>query len=45
MVDRFIQFHKNGDLVSPDKVANTLFELMVNHSMEQSGSRFDVRDL
>ena len=45
MVDRFIEFHKNGDLVSPDKVANTLFELMVNHSMEQSGSRFDVRDL
>lgn len=45
MVDRFIEFHKNGDLVSPDKVANSLFELMVNHSMEQSGSRFDVRDL
>lgn len=45
MVNRFIEFHKNGDLVAPDKVASSLFELMVNHSMEQSGNRFDVRDL
>ena len=45
MVDRFIQFHKNGDLVDPDDVARALFKLMTSHTMEQSGLRFDVRDL
>ncbi|DAC59054.1 MAG TPA: SDR family NAD(P)-dependent oxidoreductase [Candidatus Poseidoniales archaeon] len=45
MVDRFIQFHKNGDLVAPEKVANTMIKIMVSHPMEQSGKRFDVRDL
>ncbi|MEC7589380.1 MAG: SDR family NAD(P)-dependent oxidoreductase [Candidatus Thermoplasmatota archaeon] len=45
MVDRFIEFHQNGDLVSPDDVAHALFNLMTTHTMEQSGLRFDVRDL
>ena len=45
MVDRFIEFHQNGDLVNPDDVAHALFKLMTTHTMEQSGLRFDVRDL
>tara|TARA_Y100000766_G_C18865681_1_gene585623 strand:+ start:148 stop:912 length:765 start_codon:yes stop_codon:yes gene_type:complete len=45
MVDRFIEFHKNGDLVSPNLVAEALFNLITCHTMEQSGERFDVREL
>ena len=45
MVDRFIEFHKNGDLVAPNLVADALFDLMTCHTMEQSGERFDVREL
>ena len=45
MVDRFIGFHNNGDLVAPDVVANSLYELITNHSMDDSGNRFDVREL
>ena len=32
MVERFIGFHENGDLVAPDDVAKA-FDLMTNHSM------------
>ena len=45
MVERFIGFHNNGDLVAPDVVANSLYELITNHSMDDSGNRFDVREL
>ena len=45
MVERFISFHENGDLVAPDDVAKALFDLMTNHSMDDSGNRFDVREL
>ena len=45
MVDRFIEFHKNGDLVAPNLVADALFNLITCHTMEQSGERFDVREL
>ena len=45
MVERFISFHENGDLVAPDDVAKSLFDLMTNHSMDDSGNRFDVREL
>ena len=45
MVERFIEFHNNGDLVAPDAVAESLYRLMTNHSMEDSGNRFDVREL
>ena len=45
MVERFIGFHNNGDLVAPDDVAESLFQLMTNHSMDDSGNRFDVREL
>ena len=29
MVDRFIEFHQNGDLVSPDEVAHRLLNLCI----------------
>ena len=45
MVERFIGFHNNGDLVAPDIVADSLYELITNHSMDDSGNRFDVREL
>tara|TARA_Y100001954_G_C15705059_1_gene549921 strand:- start:272 stop:1021 length:750 start_codon:yes stop_codon:yes gene_type:complete len=45
MVERFIEFHNNGDLVAPDAVAESLYRLMTDHSMEDSGNRFDVREL
>ena len=45
MVERFIGFHNNGDLVAPDVVADSLYELITNHSMDDSGNRFDVREL
>ena len=38
-------FHENGDLVAPDDVAESLFNLMTKHSMDDSGNRFDVREL
>jgi len=45
MVERFIDFHNNGDLVAPDAVAESLYELITSHSMDDSGNRFDVREL
>ena len=45
MVERFIEFHNNGDLVAPDAVAESLYRLITDHSMEDSGNRFDVREL
>ena len=45
MVERFIGFYNNGDLVAPDAVAETLYELITSHSMDDSGNRFDVREL
>ena len=45
MVERFIGFHNNGDLVAPSNVAASLYELMTSHSMDDSGNRFDVREL
>ena len=45
MVERFIGFHNNGDLVAPDVVAKSLYQLITNHSMDDSGKRFDVREL
>ena len=45
MVGRFIGFHNNGDLAAPGVVAKSLYELITNHSMDDSGNRFDVREL
>lgn len=41
----FVGYHANGDLTNPADVAEQLLPLLTEHSMEQSGLRFDVRDL
>ena len=41
----FVDYHVNGDLTQPDDVASQLLPLITEHTMEQSGQRFDVRDL
>ena len=45
LVDSFIGYHRDGDLTRPDDVAAKLHSLITGHSMEQSGQRFDVREL
>ena len=37
--------NRDGDLTNPDDVAAKLHQLIVAHSFEQSGHRFDVREL
>ena len=44
-VENFIGYHQDGDLTRPDAVAGKLCPLITGHSMEQSGQRFDVREL
>ena len=41
----FVNLHTSGQLVASDDVARQLLPLILNHSMEQSGQRFDVREL
>ncbi|MCH1461795.1 MAG: SDR family NAD(P)-dependent oxidoreductase [Candidatus Poseidonia sp.] len=41
----FASYHADGDLTDPMEVAQQLFFLLTEHPMEQSGQRFDVRDL
>ena len=41
----FIDLHEQGQLVSSEAVADQLIPLVTTHSMEQSGQRFDVREL
>ena len=41
----FIDLHEEGHLVSSETVAHQLLDLVTAHTMEQSGLRFDVRDL
>ena len=45
MVDSFAGYYRNGDLTDPDDVARKLHPLIVDHTVEQSGQRFDVREL
>ena len=45
MVESFVGYHRDGQLTNPDDVANKLHNLIVNHTTEQSGQRFDVREL
>ena len=45
LVDSFIGYHRDGDLTRPDDVAAKLHSLITAHSIEQSGQRFDVREL
>ncbi len=41
----FVDYHANGDLTNPMDVAEQLLPLLTEHTMKQSGQRFDVRDL
>lgn len=41
----FVDYHESGQLVNPNEVASQLLDLVTNHDMEQTGERFDVRDL
>ncbi|MBT5122434.1 MAG: SDR family NAD(P)-dependent oxidoreductase, partial [Euryarchaeota archaeon] len=41
----FLDLHENGHLASSETVASQLFPLVTGHTMEQSGLRFDVREL
>lgn len=41
----FIDLHANGDLARSEEVAAQLMPLVTAHSMDQSGQRFDVREL
>tara|TARA_B100000900_G_scaffold66190_1_gene51357 strand:+ start:5978 stop:6721 length:744 start_codon:yes stop_codon:yes gene_type:complete len=41
----FVDYHDTGQLVEPDLVAKQLFSLVTTHDMEQTGGRFDVREL
>ena len=45
LLDNFVAYHENGQLAQPDAVADALFDLLTAHTLEQSGQRFDVRDL
>ena len=45
MVSKFVEFHEEGHLVPPQDVAKSLLNLITKHKFEQSGQRFDVRDL
>ena len=41
----FVGYYENGDLSNPADVANKLLPLITTHTFEQSGQRFDVREL
>ena len=43
--ENFVNYHKDGQLSDPEAVASSLFGLITAHTAEQSGHRFDVRDL
>lgn len=45
LLDNFVGYHENGDLSDADTVAKALYGLITAHTVEQSGQRFDVRDL
>jgi benzil reductase ((S)-benzoin forming) len=45
LLDNFVGYHENGQLSQPEDVAVALFGLITAHTLEQSGQRFDVRDL
>jgi NAD(P)-dependent dehydrogenase (short-subunit alcohol dehydrogenase family) len=41
----FIDLHESGNLSKSETVAKQLLGLVTSHTMEQSGQRFDVREL
>lgn len=42
---QFVGYYGNGQLTNAEDVATKLVPLITQHTMEQSGQRFDVRDL
>ena len=45
LVESFVGYHRDGQLTNPDDVARKLHNLIVNHTFEQSGQRYDIREL
>ena len=45
MVESFVGYYEEGQLTNPDDVAEKLHPLIIGHTTEQSGQRFDVREL
>ena len=45
LLDNFVGYHENGDLVAPDVVAERLLPVLLDAKRFASGGRFDVRDL
>lgn len=43
--ENFVGYHEDGQLSSPDEVAKKLLPLISEQTMNESGQRFDVRDL
>ncbi|MBQ71063.1 MAG: hypothetical protein CMA65_06220 [Euryarchaeota archaeon] len=43
--EAFVSYHTDGHLTDPNDVASLLYPLITEHTMGQSGQRFDVRDL
>ncbi len=41
----FVGYHEDGQLSKPEDVAAALLPLITEHTLEQSGQRFDIRDL
>jgi len=41
----FVDYYTNGDLSQPQEVARKMFTLLTTHTMEESGRRYDIRDL
>lgn len=41
----FVAYHEDGQLSKPSDVASALLPLITSHTSEQTGQRFDVRDL
>ncbi len=41
----FVDYHVSGQLAESEIVAKQLLDLVTTHEMEQTGQRFDVRDL
>ncbi|MCH1540930.1 MAG: SDR family NAD(P)-dependent oxidoreductase [Candidatus Poseidonia sp.] len=42
--DTFVAYHRDGELTDPNDVATRLLPILTQHTMEQSGQRFDIRD-
>lgn len=45
LLDNFVGYNENGQLAQPEDVAVALYGLITAQTHEQSGQRFDVRDL